>query len=76
MQRFLTNSVADGRTAYERITSHACKAAQVGFAEVVGFKPETDKNNRFKADSEFHEVVFLGYAWRSTEYLVAIGDNI
>ena len=67
---------ADGRTAYERITSHACKVAQVGFGEVVDFKPETDKNNRLKADSEFFEGVFLGYAWRSTEYLVAVGDNI
>ena len=42
---------ADGRTAYERITSHACKVAQVGFAEVVDFKLETDKNNRRKAES-------------------------
>ena len=67
---------ADGRTAYEIITSHTCKVAQVGFAEVVDFKLETDKNNRHKADSEFIEGVFLGYAWRSTEYLVAVGDNI
>lgn len=67
---------ADGRTAYERITSHACKVAQVGFGEVVDFKPETDKNNRLKADSEFFEGVCLGYAWRSTEYLVAVGDDI
>ena len=42
----------------------------------MDFKPETDKNNRLKADSEFFEGVFLGYAWRSTEYLVAVGDNI
>ena len=28
---------ADGRTAYERITAHACKLAQVGFAETVDF---------------------------------------
>ena len=62
---------ADGHTAYERITSHACKVAQIGFAEVVDFKLETDKNNRNKADSEFNEGVFLGYAWRSTEYLIA-----
>ena len=40
----------DGRTAYERITSHACKVAQIGFAEVVDFKLETDKNNRQTAD--------------------------
>ena len=67
---------ADGRTAYEIITSHTCKVAQVGFAEVVDFKLETDKNNRHKADSEFIEGVVLGYAWRSTEYLVAVGDTI
>ena len=38
---------------------------------MVDFKLETDKNNRNKADSEFNEGVFLGYAWRSTEYLIA-----
>ena len=62
---------SDGRTAYERITSHSCKVAQIGFAEIVDFKLETDKNNRLKADSEFNVGIFLGYAWRSTEYLVA-----
>ena len=61
----------DGRAAYERITSHACKVAQIGFAEVVDFKLETDKNDRHTSDSEFNAGVFLGYAWRSTEYLVA-----
>ena len=44
----------DGRTAYERITSHKCKAAQVGFGEIVHFKRETEKNNRHKAASESH----------------------
>ena len=66
----------DGRTAYERITAHKCNVAQIGFCEVVDFKVETDKHNRLKADSEFSEVFFLGYAWRSTEYLVASGDSI
>ena len=66
----------DGRTAYERITAHKCKVAQVGFGEVVDFKVETDKNNRLKADSEFSVGVFLGYSWRSTEYLVASEDMI
>ena len=31
----------DGRTACERITSHTCKVAQIGFVEVVDFKLET-----------------------------------
>ena len=57
--------------AYERITSHTCKVAQIGFAEIVDFTLETDKNNRHKADSEFSVGVFLGYMWRHTEYLVA-----
>ena len=67
---------ADGRTAYERITTHECNVAQIGFGEVVDFKIETDKNNRNKADSEFSEGVFLGYAWRSTEYLVAYPKQV
>ena len=66
----------DGRTAYERIASHKCKVAQVGFGETVDFKLEIDKNNKHKADSEFHVGVFLGYAWRSTDYLVAAKDVI
>ena len=51
------------------------KAAQVGFGEFVDFKLETDENNRQKADSEFNVGVFLGYAWRSTEYPVSMGDS-
>jgi hypothetical protein len=43
---------ADGRTAYERITAHKCKVAQIGFCEVVDFKLETDRNKRLKADSD------------------------
>ena len=49
---------SDGRTAYEKITSHACKVSQVGFAEVVDFKLETEKNNLHNADSEFNVGVF------------------
>ena len=59
----------DGRIAHERISSHACKVA--GFAEVVDFEFETDKNDRNQSDSEFNEGVFLGYAWRSTESHIA-----
>ena len=64
----------DGRTAYERITSHKCKVAQVGFGKIVDFKFETHKNHRQEADGEFHVGVFLGYAWRSIGYLIAAGD--
>ena len=67
---------SDGRKAYERITSQTCKVAQIGFAEIVVFKLETDKNHRHKADSEFSAGVFLGCAWRSTEYLVASNGTI
>ena len=58
---------SDGRTAYERITSHTCEVAQIGLAEIVDFKLETDKNSRHKADSEFNAGVCLGFAWRSTD---------
>ena len=51
---------SDGRTAYERITSHQCKVAQVGFGEVVDFALETDKNNRRTADSRGGVGIFLG----------------
>ena len=63
---------SDGRMAYERITSHTCKVAQIGFAEIVDFKRETDKSSRHKADSEFSVGVCLGYSLRSTAYLVAL----
>ena len=43
----------DGRTAYEKITSHACKVAQVGFAEVVDFKLETEKTIGTKLTPNF-----------------------
>ena len=60
------------RTAYEQITSHAYTLAQIGFAEVVDFKLETDKSDINQSDIECNEGMFLGYdAWRSTEYLIA-----
>ena len=59
------------RAAYERSASHTCRVAQIGFAEIVDFKLETDKHIRHKANSEFSECVFLVYAWRATEYPVA-----
>ena len=43
----------DGRTAYEKITSHACKVAQVGFAEVVDFKFEAEKTIGIKLTANF-----------------------
>ena len=67
---------ADGRTAYERITAHKCKHFVLGFCEMVDFIPETDKSNIHKADSRVHTGVFLGYAWGSTEYLIATKNDI
>ena len=67
---------SDGRTAYERMTSHTFQVAQIGFAKIVDFKLETDKKNRHKADSESSVGVFLVFAWRSTEYLVASNGTI
>ena len=67
---------ADGRTAYERITEHKCKNAMIGFAEAVDFILETDKGKRHKADSRVQQGIFLGYVWRTTEYLVGTEDTI
>ena len=50
----------DGRTAYARTRSHACKGAQIGFAELLDFKLETDKSDASKADSRFSEGVLSG----------------
>ena len=67
---------ADGKTAYERITGHRCKHDVVGFGEVVDYILETDKNVRYKADSRVGKGIFLGYCWRSTEYLVGTKDAV
>ena len=66
----------DGRTAYERITEHKCRHFMIGFLEVVDFILEVNKNERHKADSHVMKGVFLGYVWRSTEYLVGTKDGI
>ena len=66
----------DGRTAYERITEHKCKNVMIGFAEAVEFMLEADKGNRHKADSHVQQGIFLGYVWRSTEYIVGTRDGI
>ena len=74
MNKFKVGS--DGRTAYERITGHKCRHIGVGFGECVNFMLETDKGNRHKADSELMSGVFLGYVWRTTEYIVGTKDGI
>ena len=61
---------SDGRTAYERITGHKCRQQVIGFAECVDFILETDKTNMHKGDSRVKKGIFLGYIWRSTEYIV------
>ena len=61
---------ADGRTPYERITGHKCRHIAIGFAEQVDFMLEGDKNKQHKADGKLMTGVFLGYIWRSTEYIV------
>ena len=50
-----------GRMAYERITEHKCRHFMIGFGEVVEFILETDKNERYKADSPMMKGIFLGY---------------
>ena len=67
---------SDGRTAYERFTEHKCRHVMIGFGEVVDFMLETDKANMHKADSRVHKGVFLGYAWRTTEYLIATKEAV
>ena len=39
---------ADGHIAFAMITSHACKVAQIGFAEVVDFKLELTRTTDTK----------------------------
>lgn len=66
----------DGRTPYERITEHKCKHMTVGVCEVVDFMLECDKGNKHKADSSMMKRIFLGYVWRTTEYLVGNKESI
>ena len=66
----------DGLTAYERITGHKCRHFVIGFAETVDYILETDKNKQYKADSRVGTGVFLGYVWRTTEYLIGTKDGI
>ena len=74
MNKFLVGK--DGLTAYERITAHKCKHFIIGFGEVVDYKLEYDKGDRHKADSDVHQGIFLGYAWRSTEYRIGTPNGI
>ena len=67
---------ADGRTPYERITGHKCKHIAIGFAENVDFMLEHNKGNQHKADSKLMTGIFLGYIWKTTEYIVGTADGI
>ena len=67
---------ADGRTAFERITGHKCNHFVVGFGEVVDYILETDKAHVHKADSRVGSGIFLGYMWRSSEYLIGTENAV
>ena len=67
---------SDGRTPYEIITSHKSKRFIIGFGEVVYFILETDKVHKHNADSRVGQGIVLGYAWRSTEYIIGTKDGI
>ena len=67
---------SDNRTAYERITQHKCRHFMIDFGEVVDFMLGTSKNERHKADSALLKGIFLGYIWRSTEYVIGTKDCV
>ena len=74
MNKFKVGS--DGKTAYEKITAHKCKHFIFGFGEVVDYILETDNSSIHKADSRVGKGIFLGYIWRSTEYLNGTENGI
>ena len=66
----------DGRTAYEKITGHKCRQVAIGFAEIVDYILEPSKAHMHKADTRVMQGVFLGYEWRTTEYIIGTVDGI
>ena len=66
----------DGRTAYERITGHKNRHQVIGFAEAVDFILEPSKQHIHKADSRLMNGIFLGYEWRTTEYIVGTAEGV
>ena len=48
----------------------------MGFAEAVYFMFEPVKGIVHKADTRVKNGIFLGYKWRTTEYLVGTGEGI
>ena len=66
----------DGRTAYERITGHKNRHQVIGFAEAVDFILEPSKQHIHKADSRLMKGIFLGYEWRTTEYIVGTAEGV
>ena len=67
---------SDGRTAYEIITGHKCRHQVMGFAEAVDFILEPVKGIVHKAVTRVKKGIFLGYKWRTTEYLVGTDEGI
>jgi hypothetical protein len=66
----------DGKTAYERITKHACKHEVFGFGESVLWQMAPDKNNRDKLNGDFRDGIFLGVIWRTTEFIIGTPEGI
>ena len=51
---------SDGRTAYVIMTGHACRHPILDVGEIATFNVAMDKGDRHKADSDWHDGVFLG----------------
>ena len=67
---------SDGRTVYERFTSHKCKHSIVGFGESVQWQQIQDKNARGKVNGDWRDGVFLGVIWRTTEFIIGTADGV
>ena len=48
----------------------------MGFAEAVDFIPEPAKGIVHKADARVEKGIFMGYEWRTAEYLVGTDKGV
>ena len=61
-----------GRTAFERLTSHRCTHAIIGFGEVVDFQHSASTKDDYKKDTG----IFVGMDDRCNTFLIATQEGV
>ena len=65
-----------GKTPFQTLTGHQCSRPIAPFGTPVLWKETLKNHERDKGDTDWHQGVFLGVRWRTSEAIVSTADRV